>query len=61
MIEDRFCAGHPDWDDVGATFTDDVHAYKAMKIRILNGGHQVIANPGEILSVQTIAGYCSTR
>lgn len=56
VIEDRFCAGRPDWNQVGATFTDDVHAYEAMKIRILNGGHQVIANPGEILSVQTIAG-----
>ncbi|SFG11899.1 mannitol 2-dehydrogenase [Palleronia marisminoris] len=56
VIEDRFCAGRPDWDEVGATFTEDVHAYEAMKIRILNGGHQVIANAGEILSVQTIAG-----
>lgn len=56
VIEDRFCAGRPDWDKVGATFTDDVHAYESMKIRILNGGHQVIANAGEILSVETIAG-----
>lgn len=56
VIEDAFCAGRPDWDKVGATFTDDVHAYEAMKIRILNAGHQVIANPGEVLSVQTIAG-----
>lgn len=56
VSEDRFCAGRPDWDKVGATFTNDVHAYEAMKIRILNGGHQVIANPGEILSVETIAG-----
>ncbi|WP_089901084.1 mannitol dehydrogenase family protein [Loktanella fryxellensis] len=55
VIEDRFCAGRPDWDLVGATFTDDVHAYEAMKIRILNGGHQVIANAGEIVGVPTIA------
>ena len=55
VIEDKFCAGRPDWDAVGATFTDDVHAYEAMKIRILNGGHQVIANPGEILGVETIS------
>lgn len=38
VIEDDFCAGRPDWDKVGATFTDDVHSYEAMKIRILNGG-----------------------
>lgn len=56
VIEDDFCAGRPDWDRVGATFTADVHAYETMKIRILNAGHQVIANPGELLSVETIAG-----
>lgn len=56
VIEDDFCAGRPDWDRVGATFTSHVHAYETMKIRILNGGHQVIANAGEILSVETIAG-----
>lgn len=55
VIEDDFCAGRPDWDKVGATFTDDVHDHEAMKIRILNGGHQVIANSGELLSVETIA------
>ena len=56
VIEDDFCAGRPDWDAVGATFSDDVHAYETMKIRILNAGHQVIANPGEVLSVETISG-----
>ncbi len=55
VIEDRFCAGRPDWDKVGATFTDDVHAYEAMKLRLLNAGHQIIANVGEILSLATIA------
>jgi mannitol 2-dehydrogenase len=55
VIEDAFCAGRPDWDRVGATFTDDVHGYEMMKIRILNAGHQVLANAGELLSVQTIA------
>ena len=55
VIEDDFCAGRPDWDQVGATFTDDVHAYEAMKIRMLNAGHQVLANVGELLSVPTIA------
>lgn len=55
VIEDDFCAGRPDWDKVGATFTDLVHDFEAMKIRILNGGHQVISNPGEVLSVARIA------
>lgn len=56
VIEDAFCAGRPAWDKVGATFTDHVHDYETMKIRILNAGHQVIANVGEVLSVTTIAG-----
>ena len=54
-MEDDFCAGRPDWDLVDATFSDNVHDYEAMKIRILNAGHQVVANPGEILSVDTIS------
>ena len=55
VIEDRFCAGRPDWDAVGATFSDDVHAFETMKIRILNAGHQVLANAGEILALDTIS------
>lgn len=55
VIEDSFCAGRPNWEDAGATISDDVHAFEAMKIRILNGGHQVISNPGEILSIEMIS------
>lgn len=55
VIEDDFCAGRPDWDQVGATFSTDVHAYETMKIRILNAGHQVVANAGEIFGIETIA------
>ncbi|WP_420860265.1 mannitol dehydrogenase family protein [Marivivens marinus] len=56
VIEDDFCAGRPDWDRVGATFTKNVHDFEVMKIRILNGGHQVIANAGEVLGIETIHG-----
>jgi len=59
VIEDNFCAGRPDWDKVGVTFTDKVHEFEAMKIRILNGGHQVISVPAEVLSVKTIAACMS--
>ncbi len=60
VIEDDFCAGRPDWDKVGATFSSNVHAYEAMKIRILNAGHQVIANAAELLSIETI-DQCMTH
>ena len=56
VIEDNFPAGRPAWEEVGATISTDVHVYEAMKIRILNGGHQVIAAPGDLLGVDTIAG-----
>ncbi len=55
VLEDRFCNGRPDWDEAGATFTDNVHAYELMKIRVLNAGHQVLANVGELLGLPTIA------
>ena len=60
VIEDDFCAGRPDWERVGATFSGRVHDYEAMKIRMLNAGHQVIGHPGEILSVETIS-ECMAR
>ncbi|WP_299046598.1 mannitol dehydrogenase family protein [uncultured Tateyamaria sp.] len=56
VMEDTFCAGRPDWNEMGATFSKDVHAFETMKIRILNAGHQVVANVGEILGIETIAG-----
>jgi mannitol 2-dehydrogenase len=55
VIEDKFCNDRPDWDLAGATFTDAVHDYETMKIRILNAGHQVLANAGELLGMETIA------
>lgn len=55
VIEDDFCAGRPDWDQAGAIFTVSVHDYETMKIRILNAGHQVLANAGELCSFGTIA------
>ncbi|MGY6703538.1 mannitol dehydrogenase family protein [Roseinatronobacter sp.] len=61
VIEDDFCAGRPDWDRAGATFTPDVHDYEAMKIRILNGGHQVISGIGDLLGLTTIAQTMAQR
>ena len=55
VTEDDFCAGRPDWEKVGVTFTDRVHDFEIMKIRLLNGSHQVIADAGDILGIETIA------
>ena len=55
VIEDDFCAGRPGWEEVGVTFSKDVHGFETQKIRILNAGHQVIANAAELLGLDTIA------
>lgn len=55
VIEDDFCAGRPDLDKAGATFSDRVHDFESMKLRILNGGHQIVAIPGELLGIGTVA------
>lgn len=55
VIEDSFCAGRPDWSLVGAEFSDHVHQYEARKIRVLNGGHQILANASEILGLENIS------
>ncbi|SIT15463.1 mannitol 2-dehydrogenase [Roseivivax lentus] len=56
VIEDAFCAGRPPWEEAGATLTNDVHTYESMKLRLLNAGHQVLSNAGEVLGVETISG-----
>ena len=61
VIEDNFCSGRPNWDCVGAQFTADVHLYEQMKLRILNAGHQLIANAGELLSIESISGCMKHR
>ncbi len=61
VIEDRFCAGRPPWEKSGVTMTHDVHAYESMKIRILNAGHQILANAGELLGLATIADCMADR
>ena len=55
VIEDDFCAGRPAWELVGVEFSDHVHQHEAQKIRVLNGGHQVLANVAELLGLETIS------
>jgi mannitol 2-dehydrogenase len=54
VIEDHFPAGRPAFEKAGATFVKDVTPYETMKIRILNGGHAVIAYPGGLLDVHFV-------
>lgn len=61
VIEDHFPAGRPAWERVGATLSDHVHDYEVMKLRVLNGGHQLVADAGEILGIETISGVMANR
>jgi mannitol 2-dehydrogenase len=54
VVEDNFPSGRPQWEKVGATFVKDVTPYEYMKIRILNGGHAVIAYAGALLDVHFV-------
>ncbi|MEM0905778.1 MAG: mannitol dehydrogenase family protein [Pseudomonadota bacterium] len=51
VLEDQFSAGRPAFDEAGATFVSDVAPFETMKIRILNGGHAVIAYPAGLLGI----------
>ena len=54
VLEDNFPAGRPELEKVGVTFTPHVHAFEAMKIRILNGGHAIIAYPGGLMDIEFV-------
>lgn len=46
VIEDDFPLGRPDWHLAGAVFATSVAPYEAMKLRMLNGSHSMIAYAG---------------
>jgi fructuronate reductase len=46
VVEDSFPLGRPDWEAAGVIFTDDVSAFEAMKLRMLNGTHSMLAYAG---------------
>lgn len=45
VVEDKFIAGRPAWEKVGAEFTDDVTAYENMKLSLLNASHTLLSYP----------------
>ncbi|WP_395663560.1 mannitol dehydrogenase family protein [Aestuariivirga sp.] len=54
VIEDKFPQGRPALEKAGVQFVPDVSPYENMKIRILNGGHAIIAYPGGLLDVHFV-------
>ncbi|MBJ7612863.1 MAG: mannitol dehydrogenase family protein [Candidatus Dormibacteraeota bacterium] len=60
VLQDRFAAGRPAWEAGGAIFSDDVHAYELLKLRLLNGTHSLIAYLGMLSGQRYIAGAVRT-
>ncbi|MDT7953857.1 MAG: mannitol dehydrogenase family protein, partial [Acetobacteraceae bacterium] len=54
VIEDRFPAGRPPWETVGAQFVPDVAPYEFMKLRLLNGSHLAVSGMGRLMNYDTI-------
>lgn len=54
VIEDNFAAGRPRWEAAGAIFSDEVEKYELVKLRLLNGGHSLIAYLGGLDGQETI-------
>lgn len=46
VIEDRFAAGRPAWETVGAQLVADVRPFETAKLRMLNGAHSLLAYCG---------------
>jgi mannitol-1-phosphate/altronate dehydrogenase len=37
VLQDRFAAGRPPWEEADVQLVDDVEPYELMKLRLLNG------------------------
>ncbi len=54
VIEDRFAAGRPEWQNHGVQFVADVALWEAMKLRLLNAAHSALAYLGVVAGLETV-------
>ncbi|HET9077168.1 MAG TPA: mannitol dehydrogenase family protein [Acidimicrobiales bacterium] len=55
VVEDRFVAARPAWEEAGVVITADVEPYEAMKLRLLNGSHSALAYLGSLAGHEHIS------
>ena len=55
VIEDRFPAGRPRFEESGATLVADVAPFELAKLRLLNGSHSTLAYLGYLAGYETVA------
>ena len=58
VMEDSFACGRPPLEDVGVQLVADVAPYELMKLRLLNAGHQVLAQPGRLAGLTHVHEAC---
>ena len=54
VVEDAFAAERPAWERAGALLVDDVSPHEALKLRVLNGTHLLLAYAGLLAGLQTV-------
>ncbi|MEI6574260.1 MAG: mannitol dehydrogenase family protein [Alphaproteobacteria bacterium] len=61
VTEDRFPEGRPDWERFGAELVDNVAPYEAMKLRLLNASHTMLAFLGSLAGYRTVADAMNNK
>ncbi|SKC59412.1 mannitol dehydrogenase family protein [Krasilnikoviella flava] len=59
VVEDRFAAGRPPYEEVGAQLVDDVEPYELMKLRLLNASHQALCYLGYLAGYRYAHEVCA--
>jgi fructuronate reductase len=54
IIEDAFAAERPAWERAGALVVDDVAPHEALKLRVLNATHSLLAYAGLLAGLRTV-------
>src|SRR4051812_46539072 len=55
VIEDAFAGPRPAWEQVGALIVPDAGPHEAVKLRLLNGTHSMLAYVGGLAGARTVA------
>ncbi|WP_159622761.1 mannitol dehydrogenase family protein [Ruania rhizosphaerae] len=58
VLEDRFAAGRPSYEDAGVQVVEDVEPYELMKLRLLNASHQALAYVGYLSGYRLVHEVC---
>lgn len=59
VVEDKFPAGRPAWEDVGVQVRPDVEAFEAIKGRLLNASHMLLAFPAALAGYRLVSQAAS--